>query len=61
VLTDEGSVTLAVPRDRDGTFEPAIVPKGVTRLAGMDAQIISLYARGLSVRRAGASAPDVSG
>ena len=50
VLTDEGSVTLAVPRDRDGTFDPAIVPKGVTRLAGFDAQIISLYARGLTVR-----------
>jgi len=50
VLTDEGSVSLSVPRDRDGTFEPAIVPKGVTRLEGFDAQIISLYARGLSVR-----------
>jgi len=50
VLTDEGAVSLAVPRDREGTFEPAIVPKGVTRLAGFDGQIISLYARGLSVR-----------
>ena len=50
VLTDEGSVTLAVPCDRAGTFEPAIVPKGVTRLAGFDAQVISLDARGLSVR-----------
>ena len=50
VLTDEGSVSLLVPRDRDGTFEPAIVPKGVTRLAGFDAQVINLYARGLSVR-----------
>ncbi len=50
MLTDEGSVGLAVPRDRDGTFEPALVPKGVTRLAGFDGQIISLYARGLSVR-----------
>jgi putative transposase len=50
VLTDDGAVTLAVPRDRDGSFEPAIVPKGVSRLDGFDAQIISLYARGLSVR-----------
>lgn len=50
VLTDEGAVTLSVPRDRDGTFEPAIVPKGVTRLAGFGAQVISLHARGLSVR-----------
>ena len=50
VLTDTGSLTLAIPRDRDGTFEPAIVPKGVTRLEGINGQIISLYARGLSVR-----------
>ena len=50
VLTDEGSVTLSVPRDRNGSFEQAIVTKGVTRLEGFDAQIISLYARGLSVR-----------
>lgn len=50
VLTDTGSLTLAIPRDREGTFEPAIVPKGVTRLEGVNGQIISLYARGLSVR-----------
>lgn len=50
MLTDEGSVSLSVPRDREGTFEPAIVPKGVTRLAGFDNHVISLYARGLSVR-----------
>src|SRR5271168_3781604 len=50
VLTDTGCLTLAIPRDRDGTFEPAIVPKGVTRLEGINGQIISLYARGLSVR-----------
>ena len=50
VLTDTGSLTLAIPRDREGTFEPAIVPKGVTRLEGINGQIISLYARGLSVR-----------
>jgi transposase-like protein len=50
VLTEDGAVPLAVPRDRAGTFEPAIVPKGVTRLEGFDDRIISLYARGLSVR-----------
>jgi putative transposase len=50
VLTDTGSLTLAIPRDREGSFEPAIVPKGVTRLEGINGQIISLYARGLSVR-----------
>jgi len=50
VLTDTGSLTLAIPRDREGTFEPAIVPKGVTRLEGINGQIISLYARGLTTR-----------
>ena len=50
VLTDDGSVDLSIPRDRAGTFEPALVPKGVTRLDGFDTKIISLYARGLSVR-----------
>jgi putative transposase len=50
VLTDDGSVDLSIPRDRAGTFEPVLVPKGVTRLDGFDNKIISLYARGLSVR-----------
>jgi len=50
VLTDDGAIDLSIPRDRAGTFEPVLVPKGVTRLDGFDARIISLYARGLSVR-----------
>jgi putative transposase len=39
-----------VPRDRNGTFEPPLVPKGQRRIDGFDERIISLYARGLSVR-----------
>jgi len=50
VLTEDGEVDLAVPRDRNGTFEPAIVPKGERRLDGFDDRILSLYARGLTVR-----------
>ena len=50
VLTDEGSLDLSVPRDRNGSFEPLIVPKGTTRLDGFDDRIISLYGRGLTVR-----------
>ena len=50
VLTDEGEVPIAVPRDRNGTFEPAIVPKGTRRLEDFDARVLSLYARGLTVR-----------
>lgn len=50
MLTDDGEVALEVPRDRAGTFEPKIVPKGARRLDGFDDRIVSLYARGLSVR-----------
>ncbi|MFJ7593420.1 IS256 family transposase [Streptomyces sp. NPDC097617] len=50
VLTDAGAVTLAVPRDRNGDFEPRLVPKNARRLAGFNDRILSLYARGMSVR-----------
>lgn len=50
VLTDDGAVPLDVPRDRAGTFEPQLVPKGVRRLPGFDAKVLSLYARGMTVR-----------
>ena len=45
-----GRLPLEVPRDRNGTFEPQIVEKHQTRFTGFDANIISLYARGLSTR-----------
>jgi hypothetical protein len=45
VLTDIGAVDLAVPRDRNGTFDPKIVRKGQTRLEGFNERIIALYAR----------------
>jgi putative transposase len=50
VLSEEGAVDLAIPRDRNGTFEPQIVPKGTRHLDGFDNRIVSLYARGMSVR-----------
>src|SRR5881398_25011 len=50
VLTDIGAVDLAVPRDRNGTFEPQIVRKGQTRLDGFNDRIIALYARGMTTR-----------
>jgi putative transposase len=50
VLTEDGAVAIEVPRDRNATFEPQIVPKGATRLDGFDDKVISLYARGLTVR-----------
>src|SRR5215471_7393297 len=50
ILGDDGPIELAVPRDRNSSFEPQIVAKGQTRIEGFDDRIISLYARGLTVR-----------
>ena len=50
MLAEDGAVELAVPRDRNGSFEPVIVPKGERRLDGFDDRILSLYARGMTVR-----------
>lgn len=50
VETDVGPVGLDTPRDRAGTFEPRLVPKGSRRLGGLDEMIISLYAGGMTVR-----------
>lgn len=48
VLTEVGPVELAVPRDREGTFEPLIVKKRQRRLDGVDQIVLSLTARGLT-------------
>src|SRR5919199_3620441 len=50
VATEVGDIRLDVPRDRAGTFEPRLVPKGQRRLGGLDDMIISLYAGGMTVR-----------
>jgi putative transposase len=50
VSTQVGDVDLAIPRDRDGTFTPTLVPKGSRRLGGLDEMIISLYAGGMTLR-----------
>jgi putative transposase len=50
VRTEHGSVRVEAPRDRQGSFEPQILPKRATRFAGFDDKIIALYARGMSVR-----------
>jgi transposase-like protein len=50
VLTDDGSLALAIPRDRDGTFEPQLIPKHARRFTGFDEKILALYARGMTVR-----------
>jgi putative transposase len=50
VTTESGPVQLRVPRDRNGTFEPKVVPKHSRRLDGFDEKVLAMYARGMSVR-----------
>jgi putative transposase len=50
VQTELGAVDVKTPRDRHGTFEPQLVAKRQTRLAGLDEKILDLYAGGMSVR-----------
>lgn len=50
VATEIGEIDLAVPRDRNGSFTPMLVPKGQRRLDGLDGMIISLYAGGMTIR-----------
>ena len=50
VQTELGPVPVRTPRDRDGSFDPKLVAKRQTRLAGLDDRILGLYAGGMSVR-----------
>ncbi|MCK6614249.1 MAG: IS256 family transposase [Ignavibacteriaceae bacterium] len=50
VITQSGNLTLDIPRDRKGKFEPKIIPKHQNRLGKIEDQIISMYAKGISTR-----------
>jgi len=50
VLTEDGPVSLAIPRDRAGSFEPLLIPKHARRLPRFDDNVVSRYARGMTVR-----------
>lgn len=50
VITPNGELNLDIPRDRQATFEPQLVAKYQRRLPGFDDSVISMYARGMSVR-----------
>jgi transposase-like protein len=47
---DHGELDIQSPRDRNSTFEPQLIKKGQSRITGMDDQILSLYAKGMSTR-----------
>jgi putative transposase len=50
VLTDDATVEVTIPRDRDARFDPVLIGKYQRRLPGFDDKVISLYARGMSTR-----------
>jgi putative transposase len=50
VRADLGEITLETPRDRDGTFEPLLIPKHQRQVTGFEDKILALYAKGMSTR-----------
>ena len=50
VLTDTGRIDLAIPRDRQASFDPQLIAKYQRRFPGFDDKIVSMYARGMSTR-----------
>ena len=50
VLTDDGPLRIEVPRDREGSFEPVLIPKHERRFTGFDDKIVAMYARGMTMR-----------
>jgi putative transposase len=62
VLTETtGPVGIDATRDRDGTFEPVIVPKGQRRLNGVDEMVLPLYAKGLTTGEISAHFAEIYG
>jgi transposase-like protein len=59
VRTEVGDVAVKIPRDRNGSFEPATIPVGQRRLSGLDQMVISLYAKGLTTGDIAAHLHDV--
>nr|BFF05319.1 hypothetical protein GCM10023233_02880 [Brevibacterium otitidis] len=50
VASQVGDIDISVPRDRAGSFDPVLVPKGSRKLGGLDDMIVSLYAGGMTIR-----------
>ena len=51
VLTEDGPIRIEVPRDREGSFEPILIPKYERRFTGFDDKIVTMYARGINKSR----------
>ena len=50
VKSEKGNITVDIPRDRKATYAPELIPKGKSIISGIDDKIISMYARGMSLR-----------
>ena len=50
VLTEDGPLRVEVPRDREGSFEPLLIPNHERRFTGFDDKIVAMYARGMTMR-----------
>ncbi len=61
VQSQHGEMELSIPRDRQGKFEPVLVPKHERRIAGLDEKILALYARGMSTRDISAQLEELYG
>src|SRR3954465_43287 len=61
VITDSGQTELAVPRDRQASFDPQLIAKYQRRFPGFDEKIVSMYARGMSTREIAGPPPDLYG
>ena len=61
VQSEDGALDLLIPRDRNGSFEPILVPKHQRRIAGLDEKILALYARGNSIRDISAQLEELYG
>jgi putative transposase len=59
--SEHGELEIAVPRDRDSSFEPVLVKKRQTRLEGFEEKIVALYARGMTTRDIQAQLQDLYG
>ena len=57
VITDTGKIGLEVPRDRQSSFDPQLIARYQRRFPGFDDKIVSMYARGMTVRRSRATWP----
>lgn len=61
LTTEQGDITLGIPRDRNADFEPQVVSKRQTRLEGFDDKILAMYARGMTVRDIQAQLKEIYG